>query len=670
MGFRSWLMARLPQNRAGFQDDELDPPPPYTEWDSQVPPQQPRQLERPVRQAIRPPMLPPPTIPGASTAWPIPIACPFHDLTSCWTMMQYFVPEGFNAPLEHQTPDYLASLCLFAKDLPGLMKHGFHWDMANVIPQGGFVDCNRPGRAWAGTKQKLAILSLDHTRYWILQDSGEDPQWAATISINAKEFPTLANFDLTQQLAPRNIIAAAARSPGQHWVYSYNRHYPDHDFNTIYNDTVPMEGCWPPQGSTEVVREPKPENHSKLNYQLLLPGDAMEIHFYRHFFNKTISDMSISRCLNTKFWKQAFRAPSQDEECVWHVTVALGVNHWMFTLLSSRNVNLERFAFDQYNRAISALMECTSKAQKGEADPAMVLVCCFLFVLLESLRGNYNEAIRHLDSGSKRITNNVPNISVSEDIKQLAAMFHVIGSQLSLFSDDRLLPDLTPFSASMKKYKTQRQGYQDGEEENSECDRCRASLGQQVRDWSTDFNYIVEDVTISSQDFDTRKRILNLKLQHRLWEFCVDAEKPTSLGCELDQDQHQGDQTLEPAECGQLLNEIENLWRDPSLPAFGLKADLVTALYQLYVFCPDLTTQRRIISLLRSWRRREIVWDSIELAEFLDTDLTCRQLGIPTPIWPDIGPSLNGDVLLVFKPGGHMMAKNEDQGDLSSISVV
>lgn len=164
--------------------------------------------------------------------------------------MQYFVPEGFTAPLELQTPDYIASLCLFAKDLPTLMKHGFHWNMENVIPQVCWIACNRPGKSWVDTK--LTSLSLDQARYWIIQDLGDDPQWVASISINARSFPTLASFNLEKQLAPRNIIAAAARNPDKLWVYSYNRHFPDHDFNAIYNDVVPMEGCWPPQRHTDV----------------------------------------------------------------------------------------------------------------------------------------------------------------------------------------------------------------------------------------------------------------------------------------------------------------------------------------------------------------------------------------------------------------------------------
>ena len=91
------------------------------------------------------------------------------------------------------------------------------------------------------------------------------------------------------------------------------------------------------------------------------------------------------------------------------------------------------------------------------------------------------------------------------------------------------------------------------------------------------------------------------------------------------------------------------MWSKSKQPVYGLKTDLTTALYQLYVFCADEAVRRRIISMLRSRRRREILWDSLELANFLEVDMARRAAGSQTERWPDIGPSPDDSALVVFK---------------------
>jgi hypothetical protein len=383
--------------------------------------------------------------------------------------------------------------------------------------------------------------------------------------------------------------------------------------------------------------------------------------------------MEISACLDAKFWEKSFMSPSQDERCVWYTTIAMGVAHWLYITPACDTPLLKNFAISQYNQAISELVQYTNRVQGEPSNQSVVLLCCFLFVLLESLKGNYSEAIRHLDSGSRIITATPTNeLSADEEVKQLAAMFHAISSQVTLFSDDYLLPDLTNHMASMKKYKhpapklrdldeaedvlnsfddtlayITRDIAQDWEDDSSDCNKQWQILSQQVEAWRVDFESLIKYTTIGGCSFQTRKRILNLKLQHRLWELLIDEE---NSACSEQAEPSQDDKKLTPAECNHLLDDIERLWGSSPQPEFGLKTDLITAIYQLYVFCPDTFVRRRIISILRSKKRREIVWDSFELAEFLESDLLYREMGIQESFWPNIGPSPDDDALLVFRP--------------------
>jgi hypothetical protein len=421
-----------------------------------------------------------------------------------------------------------------------------------------------------------------------------------------------------------------------------------------------------------IVQAPTPASTpSPISCPVLLPGDWLGIHFYNHFFNQTVHDMAISRRLDSDFWKTSFMGPSQDARCIWHATIALGAMHWMFITPSmQQDGSLARFATIQYNEAISELMRITHQVDKSPASSSTVLTCCFLFVLLESLRGNYSEALRHLDSGAKIITSNSTSMPSSLALKQLAASFHAITSQLSFFADDRLFPDLTGFMVPMKKYENSTSKLRDLDEaedvlnslddvlNSMECDtvcevmseaECEGeweSLRKRVHTWSTEFGELVKKIPRQSEDKNTRKRILNLKLQQRLWELLVDHDVPHDPNCHSPPPAPR----ITSEECNELLDMVEVLWKDTSQPSFALKTDLITAVYQFYVFCPDPVVRQRIIALLRSRRRREIIWDSFDMAMFLETDMVQRDMGFAESDWPDIGPSPSQNALLVFRP--------------------
>jgi hypothetical protein len=153
----------------------------------------------------------------------------------------------------------------------------------------------------------------------------------------------------------------------------------------------------------------------------------------------------------------------------------------------------------------------------------------------------------------------------------------------------------------------------------------------------------VKDLVISGEFPRNQKRVVNLKIQYKLWELLLNEENLV-VDCN---NQHSAQ--LDAAECSLLLDDLDCLWSKSKQPLYGLKTDLTTALFQLYVFCTDETVRRRIIRMLRSRERREILWDSLELADFLETDMARRASGFQMARWPDIGPSPHNTALIVFK---------------------
>jgi hypothetical protein len=138
------------------------------------------------------------------------------------------------------------------------------------------------------------------------------------------------------------------------------------------------------------------------------------------------------------------------------------------------------------------------------------------------------------------------------------------------------------------------------------------------------------------------EKIINLRIQYKLWELLLNGE---NLGVGYN-NQHTAQ--LDTADCNLLLDDLECLWSKSKRPSYGLKTDLTTALFQLYVFYDDETVRRRIICMLRARKRREILWDSLQLADFLETDMARRASGLQTARWPDIGPSPHESALIVF----------------------
>lgn len=399
------------------------------------------------------------------------------------------------------------------------------------------------------------------------------------------------------------------------------------------------------------------------------------MYYYSHFFTNTVHTLAISQCLDSKFWHRAFEGPSQDVPCVRHAVIALGVTHWSFIAPGNQALHLEKFAVGQYNHAISELMKCTRIAHTASDHLHTVLTCCFLFLLIETLRGNYSEAFCHLESGSNIIIDTQTSGQPPDPVvAELAAMFHAISSQVSLFSDGRIFPDLTSSMAPMKKYKEPAATFrdldeaedvmncfddhlthicwdlpQDWEDDDSEVNKQWNILTKQIEAWKPHFEGILKDFPADRPNSQQRKRVVNLKVQHKIWELLIDQDPCTDDDIEQRSDERER-QKLSAEECNTLLDEMECLWGNTNQPQFGLKVDLITANFQLYAYCPDITVRRRIISILRSRRRREIAFDSRQLADFLELDLERRQAGLQKLMWPDVGPSPNDDTMLVYRP--------------------
>ncbi|KAF5665556.1 hypothetical protein FDENT_12575 [Fusarium denticulatum] len=417
--------------------------------------------------------------------------------------------------------------------------------------------------------------------------------------------------------------------------------------------------------TTKTQTRPLPILAAKVTPTLpLLPGDTLESNYYVYFFSDIINQLEITPYLNREFWNRNILVPSQNSECVRHAVLALGATHWQYSVRNELSAtSLDRFVLRHYNEAISKL----TSNQESPPDMPTVLTCCILFVILGSLRGDFGEAIRHLESGTRILTNHVPKSYLpNRDFQELAAIFHAIASQVAIFSPERVFPDVTHLLMPAAKKQKRIEGEfrnldeaedvmnkfddmvnhiswdldQEWENEESECNTQWSILRENVQTWQCQFEILVNKLSAGKEPIDSEK-VLNLRIQHKLWELLIEEESSVDEDVEAH---------LDPAECNILLDQLEKLWCNPSRPRFGLKIDLTAALFQLYVYCTDENVRHRIIFMLRAQSRREIIWDSGQLADFLENDMGLRAVGLQTERWPEIGPSASDGALLVFRP--------------------
>ncbi|KAK7212160.1 hypothetical protein V2G26_019338 [Clonostachys chloroleuca] len=137
--------------------------------------------------------------------------------------------------------DWYAALRLNAKNIPGLMRDGFHWSSANIVPGRGFILLdNRDLPREIG----LGLTNCNHTRTYKLKgNENTDTEWRGTLYVSAKKSCTITTFDLSW-LTQDKIILVRAYDWNSRPVYAYNWFRDRENFNVVY-EGMPLKGWWP-----------------------------------------------------------------------------------------------------------------------------------------------------------------------------------------------------------------------------------------------------------------------------------------------------------------------------------------------------------------------------------------------------------------------------------------
>ncbi|KAM4067280.1 hypothetical protein HRG_001258 [Hirsutella rhossiliensis] len=148
-----------------------------------------------------------------------------------------FLPDPMDPWLNNAA--WEADVDVVAKDVPRLMREGFHWNEANIQREKGHM-------VLRGLPPIPRSRGWSYARVFYLTDKprdGGDAQWTATLTVFARKLSVLSNFK-PRQISLGNVHSAWAWNRDKKLTYSYYAIRPGDSFNTIYDDR-PLEGWWP-----------------------------------------------------------------------------------------------------------------------------------------------------------------------------------------------------------------------------------------------------------------------------------------------------------------------------------------------------------------------------------------------------------------------------------------
>lgn len=361
------------------------------------------------------------------------------------------------------------------------------------------------------------------------------------------------------------------------------------------------------------------------------------------------------------FWQQLAFPLSHIVKPVRHAIIALGGAHRCFWASNPAegalvHADVRNEAIQKYNEAIQCIQ---SRIAEGlEDNNQTTLTCCVIFICIENLLGRFSHAVCHLHAAIRLLnchrqklqhppSSKIPVIyglkrghSTYEDDMHdiISEMIYWLSQNVALYTGDLYVPELDwhpcipsilgdetlPFSSLQEAQESL--SYLDfvyeanfnGDTTSDDIQRhrsCPLPLKAVSRHYTNAANLTQAAYNVWSSRLDLFKRSMSgvqlgpqeqqslawCELQQALWR--------AFLNCS------DGGYTKENS-C-QILERVEDILQIESAqtrPVFKFDGDLLSSVGFVCTACRDGDVRNRAISLLRSIRRREGVFDSQEMA--------------------------------------------------------
>ena len=414
----------------------------------------------------------------------------------------------------------------------------------------------------------------------------------------------------------------------------------------------------------------------KLPLSSTVDADAQERRVFHFFCHRTASE--ISGYLPSEFWDTLLLQASHTDPAILHAVVALGSLHEMYEEHGSRcledGVALDRrhFALQQSNKAIQHL---STQLSLSPPSGEVILICCLLFICLETFQGDYQAALTHLNSGLRILGSllhqdrhpTLPNEMSTYHDRQfvettLAPLFIQLDLQAStyintrpvnyeLIADDlqaavgppvpgrfanlaeaqKSLNDQLHFMIHYEHEAWQKLAAARSDPHHEPPDdlmamflEAHANHRARLETWLLTFNTYLTEYSVMLGSKELRAAIV-LKIHHITSKIVLEA---TLYDYETGFDELVDD-------FGRIVALAETLSKTPSStaqsglkPAYYFGWGVLPSLYYTAVRCRDPTIRRKAHALLSAAPRREGVWDSLILASIIRWQIDEEESGL------------------------------------------
>lgn len=253
-----------------------------------------------------------------------------------------------------------------------------------------------------------------------------------------------------------------------------------------------------------------------------IPGSSEEKRGFHFFVRNTATELS--GYYDSSFWARLILAASTQEPSLRHAVIAIGALHEDFSqkqLLGSAcsarptltpNEYGTDFALSQYSKAIAALRRSLSN---GKQEPLTALMSCLLFVCFDSLRGWFESAMVHLQSGI-RILRDIRKTSKDSNVVEddIAPLFVRLSLQSIIYVDTRSTTDRKAFARELMDMSA---GENVISEQFENLDQARGSLEQAAEGLFRMFYMCESDLPRGLQNAETFENMDKYSAQLHTW---------------------------------------------------------------------------------------------------------------------------------------------------------
>lgn len=126
-------------------------------------------------------------------------------------------------------------------------------------------------------------------------------------------------------------------------------------------------------------------------------GGVLEKRYFQFFRQKTV--LSTNSLVDSRFWDRLVLQACHFEPAIKHAVLAMSSLHQLSALTTDSDATQHHrlYADQQHQKALTAARALTSSSQPQ--DMVRILIACILFIIFESVRGDYKASAMHLDSG-------------------------------------------------------------------------------------------------------------------------------------------------------------------------------------------------------------------------------------------------------------------------------